>query len=178
MKIVAFCAGLVVLLAMTGACSAPVPGRAVTASSPGPLGGLDPCWLISADQARQLGLWGPHRTDAKSSYAECSWSTTAGDAVAVRLDQEVHTVQEYLAKENAAAPNSHQQPPTASPWVGKFHQGLTLSWGDGHSSCVVIAVNPTQIATVAEYHNKQEIGSSIAEVLRAAVAEVDQSLPE
>jgi hypothetical protein len=173
-------AGVAVLATALVACSDP--GAAprsmpTSAASSGPAASIDPCALIRLDQAKELRLNAPHRSDATGRYTACAWSTRFGSAVTVSLQEQAHTVEQYVATERAGEPSAPKL--TMSPWSGDRHHGAALDWRDGHSIGVVIAVSPAQIATVDVYSSDpgQELERPVADVLRETAAVVDRNLP-
>ncbi|WP_211769680.1 hypothetical protein [Kutzneria sp. CA-103260] len=174
--------GAVVALLVTAlvACSDPAtaPRPAATSTTPPELvAGIDPCALISLDQAKELRLNAPHRSDSPGHYAECSWSTLFGSAVSVSLEEQAHTVEQFVDSERVGEPPTPE--PAMSPWTGDRHHGTALDWKDGHRIGVVIIVSPAQIATVDIYSSDpgQELGRPITAVLRETAAVVDRNLP-
>jgi hypothetical protein len=172
MRCGAIAGGLAVLVAVLGACSTPTttPGPVTSEEPPSPAAGVDPCELVDTDQATQLGLHAPARTDSTT----CSWSTTFGSAIGVSIEQHAHTVQEYVDAERNKQPAANL---TVSSWTGQYHQGAALNWGDGHGYGVIITVGPTQIATVIAHDGGGELGHSIPEVVDSVAAMVDRNLP-
>jgi hypothetical protein len=172
MRCVTVGAGLAALLTALGACSAPrtAPGPVASAGPPSPTAGPDPCGLIHTDQATQLGLHAP----AKMGTMECSWSTMFGSAIGVSLEQQAHTVQEFVAAERKKQLTGNL---TVSSWTGQRHHGAALNWGDGHGYGVIITVSPTQIATVIAYDSGGDLGPPIPDVLRDVATMVDRNLP-
>jgi hypothetical protein len=177
--------GVAVLATALVACSDPgtAPRPAAPSAAPsGPLGGLDPCTLIHPDEAKKLRLNDPHRSDFEGKWTACGWSTLFGSAVAVSLEQQVHTVDEYVEMVRAQeplAPNLPARTITLSPWSGDRHHGTRLDWSDGHEMGVVITVSPTQIVTVTTSSDEpdKELGLPLTEVLRGSAAAVDRNLP-
>ena len=146
----------------------------MSAGSPRQVTSTDPCGLIHPDQAKELGLSVPARTDLAGQYTACSWSTRWGSSVTVSLQERAHTVEEFVGTERTKEAVGTL---TVSSWAGERHQGAALNWGDGHGSGVVITVSPTQIATVTAYDGGEELGRRIPDVLRGAATAVDRNLP-
>lgn len=173
-------AGISVLATALVACSDPraAPRSVTTSATPSDLvAGIDSCALIPPDQAKELRLNAPHRSDSAGRNAACTWSTLFGSAVSVSLEKQAHTVEQYVAGEREGVPPAPNL--TMSPWTGDRHQGTALDWNNGHTIGVAIIVSPAQLVTVVIYSSdpEQELGRPLTEVLRDAAAVVDHNLP-
>lgn len=185
MKSVVSGTGVTILATVLVACSDPATAPPGTAPRPvatnttpsGQVTDIDPCALIPPDQAKELRLNAPHRSEAAGEYTACSWSTLFGSAVSVSLEEQAHTVDQYVASERMGEPPARNL--TTSPWTGDRHHGTALDWNDGHTIGLAIVVSPGRLSIVEVYSSDpgKELGRPVTEVLRDAAAVVDHNLP-